>query len=742
MGHEIEDGSGPVLLATKLRPPAVRDQVVPRERLWERLRTGSGLRLTLVACPPGFGKTTMLAAWHEAEAARKPVAWLTLDEGDNDPGVLWSYVIKALRRVCPGIGRLASPQTAGVASIIDIVLPRLVNELDDLGEVTLILDDFHQLGDGAARESIAWFIDHAPPTVQLVLSTRTEPDLPLAALRAHGDLLELRAGDLRFTPEEADAFLNGRLGLALMPEEVDVLLERMEGWPAGLYLTALSLRRAADRHGLVDELGASSRHVIDFLETEVLRAHDPPMQALMLRSSILERLSGPLCDAVLDQQHSAPMLHALSYSNLFLIPLDDESGWYRFYPLFAHLLRVELERREPGTAPALHRRAYAWHRDHGMTGEAIAHAIEAGAHAEAAELIETSWVSYANACRYGIVLAWIGRLPEEAHSGDRGLLLVKAWMLSLSARREEAGQVIAGIERLGQPGEGPLPDGFSSASASLTMLRACCPWGDVGAQLENGRRAAELEGPGSPWRPVACWAVGVGLYFRGEPAEADRWFAESAALTPASGQWPAGASSLAYRSLIAGEAGRLDEQRMLAEDATELLREHGTEKASGVVPLALGASLAARGRPEEAQALIACGAAFLRSRGQPTEVAMALLHQGSVLHALGKRERSQAAITEARSIIESCPDPGILTERLSACGRCPRADTSSGDEKLTRRERRVLQLLTSDLSERDIGHELYVSHNTVHSHVRSIYRKLGVSSRSGALERTRALRLL
>ena len=166
---------------------------------------------------------------------------------------------------------------------------------------------------------------------------------------------------------EADAFLNGRLALGLLPEDVDRLVERTEGWPAGLYLTALSLRRAADRHALVTDLGASSRHVINFLETEVLRAHDSPVQALMLRSSILERLSGPVCDAVLEQQHSAPVLDALSHSNLFLIPLDGEGGWYRFHPLFAQLLRVELERREPGTAPALHRRAYAWHRDHGMT---------------------------------------------------------------------------------------------------------------------------------------------------------------------------------------------------------------------------------------------------------------------------------------------------------------------------------------------------------------------------------------
>ena len=303
-----DDGSGPVLIETKLRPPAVRDQVVRQERLLERLRAGSGLALTLVACPAGYGKTTLLAAWREAEAARKPVAWLTLDEGDNDPVVLWSYVIEALRRACPAISLPASPQLASAASIVHVVLPRLVNELDDLGEVTLILDDFHRLSGGAARDSLAWFVDHVPPVFQLVLSTRTEPDLPLAALRAHGELLELRAGDLRFTSGEADAFLNGRLALGLLPEEVDRLLKRMDGWPAGLYLTALSLGCTADRHALVSELGASSRHVIDFLETEVLQAHDPPMQALMLRSSVLGRLSGPVCDAVLEQQHSGQML--------------------------------------------------------------------------------------------------------------------------------------------------------------------------------------------------------------------------------------------------------------------------------------------------------------------------------------------------------------------------------------------------------------------------------------------------
>ena len=344
-----QGGEQAILVATKLHPPAVREQSIRRERLLERLRSGSDRRLTLVACPAGFGKTTLLAAWRDAEAARKPVAWLTLDEGDNDPVVLWSHAIGALRQASPAVAGSVSADTV-VAPVVEVVLPGLVNELDGQGEMALILDDYHRLSSVAARASVRWFIEHAPPQFQLVLATRTEPNLPVATLRAHGELLELRADDLRFTSEEADAFLNGRLGLDLTPEDVDALVGKTEGWPAGLYLAALSLAPAADRHAFVRTFGGSNRHVVDFLVTEVLEAHDPPAQALMLRASILERLSGPLCDAVMEQEGSAAMLEALSRSNLFLVPLDDEAGWYRFHHVFAQLLRVELERRQPGLA--------------------------------------------------------------------------------------------------------------------------------------------------------------------------------------------------------------------------------------------------------------------------------------------------------------------------------------------------------------------------------------------------------
>ena len=729
----------PMLIATKMRPPAIRDQVVPRERLLERLRAGSDLALTLVVCPAGSGKTTLLASWYQAETPRKPVAWLTLDDDDNDLMLLWSYVIEALRQVCPVVSRPA-PHLAEAAFVTDVWLPCLVNELTGQGEVVLILDDFHRLS-GAALDTMAWFIGHAPSSLQLVLSTRTEPALPLASLRAHAELIELRLGDLRITTGEADEFLNGCLGLGLGREDVEALVDRTEGWPAGLYLAALSLSRDTDRHEFVTRFGVSrNRHVTDFLEAEVLAAHDPPMQALMLRSSILDRLCGPLCDAVLEQQHSAEMLDQLSRTNLFLVPFGDQGGWYRFHPLFAQLLRTELGRREPGALPALHRRAYSWHRDHGTAEEAIHHAIEAGEYAAAAGPIEATWVNYANNGGYRTVLAWLGRFPRDILDGDVRLLLIEAWALSRAASRQGAARAIAAAERLGSV-PGPLPDGFSSVEASLTTLRAAFPWGDAGAQLEYGYRAAELEGPGSPWRPLACWAVGMGRYLHGESGAADRWFAEAVTLAPAGDRWLTAGASLACRSLIAGEQGRPDDQRLLAETAVALIREQGIEETCGEGWLALGASLAARGRPDEALPPIERAAAVLRSAGQPTGLAMALLREVPVFRALGQRERAEAAIAEATSIIASCPDPGILAVQLTAAKRSPRPGVHAGQD-LTEQERRVLWLLKSGLNEREIGRSLYVSRNTIHTHVHAIYRKLAVSTRAEALERTRELGLL
>jgi LuxR family transcriptional regulator, maltose regulon positive regulatory protein len=735
------------LITTKLHPPTLRDETIPRDRLVRQLRVGPNLKLMLVACPAGFGKTTLLAAWREAEAARRPVAWLTLDEGDRDPTVLWSYVIEALRTVCPAISAAISPEVVGAAPITEVVLPRLVNELDEQGEFALILDDYHRLASGPASDSVAWFVEHAPSSFQLVVATRTEPQLHLPALRARGELVELRADDLRFTHEEARAFLNDRLSLGLSAGDVGNLVARTDGWPAGAYLAALSLGNVAeaDRSARVSAFGVSSRHVVDYLVAEVIEAHGPQMQSFMRRTSILERLSGPLCDAVLQETDSAAVLDGLALTNLFLARLDDQSDWYRFHHLFAQLLRVQLERHEPHLIPLLHRRAYEWHRDNGSIDEAIHHAMAAGAFAEAADLVAAAYVQYGNDAKHFTVLSWLRAFPDEVLRGDPRLRLAEGWILAVCGRPEDAAAAIVTDERSSQLAPGPLLDGFPSIEANRTTLEAIFvqpAQGDVGHQLRLALRAAELVPPGAVWRSGVCWAVGWGLYFDGRFGEADRWFKESVSEGLAAQQWIATGSSLAYRSLIAGVLGRHSDQHRLACQAEELVREHRLEDVDGEAPLALGLSLAARDRLPETLPFVEHGVDCIRRSGQGLRLAHALLHEASVLRALGLQERATSAIAEGRSIIDSCNDPGIMRERLRALGVASRAPALRGEGGLTDRELTVLRLLSGQLSERDIGRELFLSHNTIHSHTTSIYRKLGVSSRTDALARARELDLL
>ncbi len=602
VGAPAVTGQPPVLVTTKLTAPRVRDEMVPRGRLLERLESGAGAGLTLVACPAGFGKTSLLASWQAAEADRTPIGWLTLDRGDNDPVLLWSYLLEVLRKVCPSIEESVSRAAVGTPLVIEVLMPRLVNALAEAGRVTLILDDFHELADGPARDSISWLVAHAPTSFQLVLATRREPELPLAALRTRGDLLELRADDLRFTIDEADLFLNGRQMLGLTTDDVGLLVERTQGWPAGLYLAALSLRRSGDRHRSVTSFGASNRHVIDYLETEVLASHDEGDVDLMVRCSVLDRFSGSLCDAVLDRQRSDEALRRLSRSNLFVVPLEDDGTWYQFHPLFAQLMRVELGRLDPGVVAELRRRAYAWHREQGNTVEAIGYAIDADMFAEASELIATSWIHWVNAGMYSTVVRWIRRFPDATLSGDVRLLLAQAWAQSMSRQREEAAATISRIEPIIGVDTGPLPDGFSSVAASLATLQGIFSWGDFDLGYTEALRATELEGPGSPWRPVVCWAMGLNLLFRGQFTQADTWFVEATELAPASGQWLVVCAGLAYRSLIAGQSGLIDLQAQLAEQAIAVEREQGLQDVAAGPSLALGASLAARGRGVDASA--------------------------------------------------------------------------------------------------------------------------------------------
>ena len=726
----------PVLLVTKLHPPSVPVQTIARERLFERLRDGKGLKLSLVACPAGFGKSTLLAAWREVEGRERPVAWVTLDEGDNDAVVLWSHVIEALGRACPELAEAMPAELVPAAPLLEVVLPRLVNALAEQGELVLILDDFHRLASAASRESLAWFVDYMPSTVQLVLSTRADPTLPLGALRAHGQLLELRADDLRFTEPEADEFLNARLGLDLAAADVELLVTRTEGWPAGIYLAALSLAGRADKPALVRAFDGTSAHVVDFLSSEVLGAYELELQTFMLRTSVLERLCVPLCDAVLGGDGSAAALESLARSNLFLLPLDDQRRWFRFHHLFAQLLRVELERREPGLVPGLHRRAHEWHTASGTTDEAIHHAVAAHAFDAAGGLIAETWVHYVNAGRTSSVLDWLLRFPEPVLGADARLLLVKAWISALRGDEDEMRGALARLRRLGELEDGPLPDGFASLESSVCVLNGAFAWGDVAASLEAGARSVELEGPDSPWRPVVTWSLGWGHYCNGELDLAERWLRETAALAPAADQWIVGTGAVADLSLIAGMRGRRDEQLRLATQAVEWARDHGLLEARevGEVHTAHGVALGAQGRREEALPELEQGVFLRRLWGQPLDLVDGLIALASASAGVGDRERAAELFRAGEAILAGCPDPGVLPARLAAAKRAAGiARPATGGAELSERELEVLALLRSGLSEREIAQELFLSFNTVHSHVKSVYRKLGVSSRADAV---------
>src|SRR5918997_5073860 len=364
------------VLATKLYTPLSQPGVVPRPRLTEWLNEGLHRKLTLISAPAGSGKTTLVGEW--VAVVERPAAWLSLDEGDNDPTRFLTYLVAALQTVAPDIGEsvlgvLGSPQPPPTESLLTALLNEITTVPDDF---VLVLDDYHVVDARAVDDALAFLLDHLPPRMHLVIATREDPRLPLARLRARGQLTEVRATDLRFTPSEAAEFLNQVMGLSLAEEDIAALETRTEGWIAGLQLAAISMQGHQDATSFIKSFTGSHRFVLDYLVEEVLQQQPESVQAFLLRTSILDRLCGSLCDAVLlDPSASAQeTLEYIDHANLFLVPLDNERRWYRYHHLFAELLRQRLNLSaysstddvERGGVAELHIRASAWYEDHGL----------------------------------------------------------------------------------------------------------------------------------------------------------------------------------------------------------------------------------------------------------------------------------------------------------------------------------------------------------------------------------------
>jgi ATP/maltotriose-dependent transcriptional regulator MalT len=426
-----------VLLATKLHVPRLQPGFVPRPRLVRALNGGLSQRLTLVCAPAGFGKTAVLADW--ARTLGRPVAWLSLDAGDNDPARFWRHAVAALDRVQPGIGERAGPLLGPPAPpSFEGLVTALINVLatrpgDD--ELLLVLDDYHLIDAGQVHEPLSFLVEHLPPGLHLALASRADPPLPVARLRARGQLAELRERDLRFTTEEAATLLREIAGPEVPEAGMAALAARTEGWAAGLQLAALSLRGQADPAGFVATFSGSHRYVLDYLTDEVLAGQPEQIRAFLLDTSVLDRLSGELCDAVTGRTDGQQMLARVERAGLFLLPLDEVRGWWRYHHLFADLLRARLQQQQPGRVAALHRAAAAWHEEHGLADDAVRHALAADEPAWAARLIE----QHADALIYlrgegPTVQRWLAALPVEVAGSRPRLLLARAALALLSGQ--------------------------------------------------------------------------------------------------------------------------------------------------------------------------------------------------------------------------------------------------------------------------------------------------------------------
>jgi LuxR family transcriptional regulator, maltose regulon positive regulatory protein len=739
--------SRPDLVWTKLSPPAPRAELIPRADLQSLLQAGLEAKLCLLDAPAGSGKTTLLVQWRAAAGAGR-VAWVSLDEEDNDPTRFWVYVLEALRTIEPEVGTAALQALQGASTDLDrVVLPSLLNDLTAVDSpLVLVLDDYHLIANPTCHQSLGLLLEHLPAGVHVVLATRVDPPLQLARMRARGELAEIRAADLQFTDQEASALLNGSMGLQLGTKDVQRLAERTEGWAAGLVLAGLSLRGRDDPSGFVASFHGDHRHLTDYLGAEVLGRQSEEIRTFLLRTSVLERLSGPLCDAVLDTQGSAQLLAKLERSNLFLLSLDDHRQWYRYHQLFADLLRLELTAREPGLLPVLHRRAAAWHQAAGDIDQAIHHATAAGDYAQAAGLVAQHWLGRWRQGQGATVARWLDGLPEEAIVGNPLVAYVAAWVRGCSgASKQQTQRWLAAADDDGY--EGALPDGVSLAFAAA-LTRASLPFDDVGDSVRAARRTLELADPApAPSWWMASAALGQALYLAGESAETRPQLEELVRQVAAAAQPYAVVIALAVLSLTTGDRTDGGAAMALARRAAATAEAQGLGAAPlcAIAYLALGRALTHQGELSEAEEQLDRALELVDIDSMALHHGHALLLLASVRRGRGDLPGARALVEQARELIEQSTDPGVLPAILQQTRRA--LDTAphrqiTATAPLTERELAVLRLLPAQLSAREIGRELYVSVHTVRSQVQAVYRKLHASNRAEAIARARQLGLL
>ncbi|MBB3084173.1 LuxR C-terminal-related transcriptional regulator [Geodermatophilus sabuli] len=752
--------SSPLLSVKHVVPPA-RPGAVVRQRLYDRLRAAQDARLCVVVAPAGWGKTTVLALWAREPEQRPRTAWVSLDASDDEPVRFWTYVLTALRGVDPQVGKRAlAALSAPAVEPVAVALPLLINDLAATsGRYVLVLDDVHVLHDRRVWEALEFLVTYLPESLRVVMAARADPALPLARLRARGQLTELRAADLRFTLEESTALVAAVGGVRLPPSSSTQLWERTEGWAVGLQLAALSVRGSDQPEAAVSRLRGDDRHILDYLATEVLDALEPVERDLLVRTSVLDRLSGSLCDAVLGRSGSAEILRHVEDVNLFVAALDPGRRWYRCHSLLRDVLRRELETTHPDAVPSLLGRAADWYAAEDRMDEAARLLIAAGDVDGAMDLLRTSQAWFFESGAAAVYL----QLGEEAVSSggaaDAEVFVMLAYAAVLSGRFDRARHWCDAADLLVED-RTPSIDGWLSARACLLTMRAAYGHeeGDrSAADLVEGGRAVHLEtDPALPGYVLARAAL-ASAHMRAER------YGDAVALLNEAWQHPARA--LLPTPALLQTAGLLA-LNLLQVGAAEAAREVCAEVAApaDAVEHAWGEAAAAsvawlrlvEGRLARSDGDLVFARRRLRRAvelaevwGRDVELVRALSSLAEVQLAAGDRQAAREAATRAREVADAAPIRRLAAAELQAVetrlGRgAVRAARRLGrlHEELTDRELSVLQAFSGPATQREVSAALFLSVNTVKGYTKSLYRKLGASSRRDAVERGRALGLV
>jgi LuxR family transcriptional regulator, maltose regulon positive regulatory protein len=738
---DASPGDRPVdfMLEAKLRPPPVRSEWVTRTRLIEELDRAIQRPVTLVAAPAGYGKTTVVTQWLASASPPPAVAWVSLDASDNDPARLWTHIATALDWAGCVIARdISGFVAAGSHDMLTAVLPRIIDGIAALGQrIIILVDDFDIVRAAQCNAQVEFFIQHLPEQAHLILITRADPTLRLGRLRAAGRLSEIRADNLAFDVQEASEVLASD-EVQLSNEAVWELMRRTEGWPAGLYLAALSLAGRPDQEELVHHFSGTNRFIGEYLTEEVLSRQTDEVRNFILDMSIVDRFSAPLCEYMTGQGQSARILRDLQHTNLFLIPLDAEESWFRFHNLFAAVARSTLETEQPHRVATLHGRAAEWLSSNGFVDAAVEHALASGKSDQAALLVQASWLRYFDAGLGSTVRRWVRALEASEAASNTATIVTAAWISALSGDKEEMDRRLKQLATASD--DGPLPDGTKSVESAAALIRSLVPSGGPVEMLAAARRAAELEADGNtPWYSGASAALGHASYVVGDLESAVDLLAKAVDSETA----PAVVRILALGTLALAEAefGHLDRSRNFAEAAMEVVdaRSLHALPQTSLAFTALGQSQAALGKLEDAMATLEHGLRLRRKLPglSPWPTMHHLLVMGRVAIMAGDPPLARRLLDEVSPMIRQYPEGmGAMLARLEAVQKSLRESQAArpANGQLTAREIDILRRLAGSESLSQIASALYVSLNTVKTHTMALYRKLGARSRSEAVK--------